>query len=58
MIDKERKASRLLAKMYLIRKYECQNLTVKDIVEKATDEEINFYYYWFFFANNWRCFYV
>lgn len=54
----EQKASRLVAKMYMLRSYECRDLTVNDIINKATEEEINFYYYWFFFANNWRCFYV
>lgn len=57
-LDKQCKAARILAKLYLIRRDECQSLTVRDIMEKANDKEIDFYYHWFFYANNWRFIYV
>lgn len=44
----EKKAARILAKMYMIRRVDFTMISVRDIIMKATPEQINYYYYWFF----------
>ncbi len=45
MIDIRIKAARLLAKLYIMRKFDFMYMTVDDILSKATPAEIDYYYY-------------
>lgn len=38
------KAARLLTKLYQMRKLDYIDMTVEDIINKATEQEIDFYY--------------
>lgn len=46
MMSTRDKASRLLVKLYLMRRVDFLRITVEDILAKATDKEIDFYYYY------------
>lgn len=45
MNDIRIKASRLLAKLYSMRKMDFMEVTVDDILSKALPDEIDYYYY-------------
>ena len=53
--SKEIKAARILAKLYLMRRMDFNEISVRDITEKATAEDIDYYYYWLFTAFGKEC---